>query len=151
MEQTRLMRTLKFTYINLAFSPAPDDTVSNLFKVRASSICLVQSLIMAQMFATDGHLIVNYRWVFSRSLEHVLIELLVRLRPGAEYFVTSSKDGTWFKLYHNKVSHCSITPTSILDYNEHPSPRTSSHPSLIVYVIYCGFEGNRSITAKPLD
>ncbi|GBE84262.1 Ubiquitin-like protein [Sparassis crispa] len=33
-----------FTYINLAFSPAPDDTVSNLFK----------------SFATDGHLIVNY-------------------------------------------------------------------------------------------
>jgi len=33
-----------FTYINLAFSPAPDDTVSNLYK----------------MFATDGHLIVNY-------------------------------------------------------------------------------------------
>ncbi|KAK0186713.1 ubiquitin-like autophagy protein Apg12-domain-containing protein [Armillaria mellea] len=33
------------TYINLAFSPAPDDTVSNLFK----------------SFATDGHLIVNYR------------------------------------------------------------------------------------------
>lgn len=23
----------KFTYVNLAFSPAPDDTVSNLFKV----------------------------------------------------------------------------------------------------------------------
>ncbi|EJD07802.1 APG12-domain-containing protein [Fomitiporia mediterranea MF3/22] len=34
-----------FTYINLAFSPAPDDTVSNLFKC----------------FQTDGHLIVNYR------------------------------------------------------------------------------------------
>ncbi|KAF9465435.1 APG12-domain-containing protein [Collybia nuda] len=33
-----------FTYINLAFSPAPDDTVSNLFK----------------SFSTDGHLIVNY-------------------------------------------------------------------------------------------
>ncbi|GLB38644.1 hypothetical protein LshimejAT787_0505090 [Lyophyllum shimeji] len=33
-----------FTYVNLAFSPAPDDTVSNLFK----------------SFATDGHLIVNY-------------------------------------------------------------------------------------------
>jgi len=33
-----------FTYINLAFSPAPDDTVSNLFK----------------SFQTDGHLIVNY-------------------------------------------------------------------------------------------
>ncbi|KAF8906668.1 APG12-domain-containing protein [Mucidula mucida] len=32
------------TYINLAFSPAPDDTVSNLFK----------------SFATEGHLIVNY-------------------------------------------------------------------------------------------
>jgi hypothetical protein len=25
---------MKFTYINLAFSPAPDDTVSNLFKVQ---------------------------------------------------------------------------------------------------------------------
>ncbi|KAF7303730.1 Ubiquitin-like protein ATG12 [Mycena indigotica] len=34
----------QFTYINLAFSPAPDDTVSNLFK----------------SFCTDGHLIVNY-------------------------------------------------------------------------------------------
>ncbi|KAF8587624.1 autophagy protein 12 [Ramaria rubella] len=33
-----------FTYINLAFSPAPDDTVANLYKC----------------FATDGHLIVNY-------------------------------------------------------------------------------------------
>ncbi|KAF9017077.1 APG12-domain-containing protein [Hymenopellis radicata] len=32
------------TYINMAFSPAPDDTVSNLFK----------------SFATEGHLIVNY-------------------------------------------------------------------------------------------
>jgi ubiquitin-like protein ATG12 len=36
-----------FTYINLAFSPAPDDTVSNLFR----------------SFATDNHLIVNYRCV----------------------------------------------------------------------------------------
>lgn len=27
-------RIYQFTYINLAFSPAPDDTVSNLFKVR---------------------------------------------------------------------------------------------------------------------
>ncbi|RXW20401.1 hypothetical protein EST38_g5453 [Candolleomyces aberdarensis] len=33
-----------FTYINLSFSPAPDDTVANLFKA-----C-----------GTDGHLIVNY-------------------------------------------------------------------------------------------
>ncbi|KAG0150171.1 hypothetical protein CROQUDRAFT_38675 [Cronartium quercuum f. sp. fusiforme G11] len=33
-----------FLYINSSFSPAPDDTVSNLFKC----------------FATDGHLIVNY-------------------------------------------------------------------------------------------
>ncbi|KAE9387907.1 hypothetical protein BT96DRAFT_1004700 [Gymnopus androsaceus JB14] len=32
------------TYINLAFSPAPDDTVANLFK----------------SFQTDNHLIVNY-------------------------------------------------------------------------------------------
>ncbi|KAH9177673.1 putative ubiquitin-like modifier [Lactarius sanguifluus] len=34
-----------FTYINLAFSPAPDDTISNLYR---------------KSFATDGHLIVNY-------------------------------------------------------------------------------------------
>ncbi|KAI0002497.1 autophagy protein 12 [Russula compacta] len=33
-----------FTYINLAFSPAPDDTIANLYR----------------SFATDGHLIVNY-------------------------------------------------------------------------------------------
>ncbi|KAL7417616.1 putative ubiquitin-like modifier [Mrakia frigida] len=33
-----------FTYINSSFSPAPDDTVSNLFKC----------------FSTEGHLIVNY-------------------------------------------------------------------------------------------
>ena len=36
-EQTRDFLTprfvLQFTYINLAFSPAPDDTVSNLYKV----------------------------------------------------------------------------------------------------------------------
>ncbi|KIM43542.1 hypothetical protein M413DRAFT_68690, partial [Hebeloma cylindrosporum] len=34
-----------FLYINSTFSPAPDDTVQNLFK----------------SFATDGYLIVNYR------------------------------------------------------------------------------------------
>ena len=28
-----LLRHMQFTYINLAFSPAPDDTVANLFKV----------------------------------------------------------------------------------------------------------------------
>ncbi|KAH8928858.1 APG12-domain-containing protein [Atractiella rhizophila] len=33
-----------FMYINSSFSPAPDDTVNNLFKC----------------FATEGHLIVNY-------------------------------------------------------------------------------------------
>lgn len=37
-EETRDFLTprfvLQFTYINLAFSPAPDDTVSNLYKVR---------------------------------------------------------------------------------------------------------------------
>lgn len=26
---------VQFTYINLAFAPAPDDTVANLFKVRS--------------------------------------------------------------------------------------------------------------------
>lgn len=28
-----MVRVRQFTYINLAFSPSPDDTVSNLFKV----------------------------------------------------------------------------------------------------------------------
>ena len=28
-----LTRPLQFTYINLAFAPAPDDTVANLYKV----------------------------------------------------------------------------------------------------------------------
>ena len=37
----KISGTIQFTYINLAFSPAPDDTVSNLYKVRALSICLV--------------------------------------------------------------------------------------------------------------
>ncbi|KAK0199999.1 APG12-domain-containing protein [Desarmillaria ectypa] len=50
------------TYINLAFSPAPDDTVSNLYKVPlvspvSSSNALTRDI---QSFATDGHLIVNY-------------------------------------------------------------------------------------------
>lgn len=37
----------QFTYINAAFAPAPDDIVGNLYKC----------------FGTEGHLIVNYRWV----------------------------------------------------------------------------------------
>ncbi|KAK0472817.1 APG12-domain-containing protein [Armillaria novae-zelandiae] len=51
------------TYINLAFSPAPDDTVSNLFKVRLAPppVVKLQPLTRnVQSFATDGHLIVNY-------------------------------------------------------------------------------------------
>lgn len=39
--------TIQFTYINGAFAPAPDDPVMNLYKC----------------FGTEGHLIVNYRWV----------------------------------------------------------------------------------------
>ena len=31
-----LLDEMQFTYINLAFSPAPDDTVLNLYKVSAS-------------------------------------------------------------------------------------------------------------------
>ncbi|KAF5382652.1 hypothetical protein D9615_002705 [Tricholomella constricta] len=45
-----------FTYVNLAFSPAPDDTVSNLFK----------------SFSTEGHLIVNYRSVLLSPLHSLL-------------------------------------------------------------------------------
>jgi len=45
----------QFTYINLSFSPAPDDTVANLFKA-----C-----------GTDGHLIVNYRCDFLCSSRNV--------------------------------------------------------------------------------
>jgi ubiquitin-like protein ATG12 len=53
---------LQFTYINLAFSPAPDDTVSNLFKVQQflPDGCTRMSDSLPQSFATDGHLIVNY-------------------------------------------------------------------------------------------
>ena len=54
---------LQFTYINLAFSPAPDDTVSNLYKVWIAVLhCLTRVLTTSrQSFSTDGHLIVNYR------------------------------------------------------------------------------------------
>ena len=64
----RLMIAYKFTYINLAFAPAPDDTVSNLFKVRVLRHLTSKSLVLIslphssiQSFATEGHLIVNYR------------------------------------------------------------------------------------------
>ncbi|KIJ47440.1 hypothetical protein M422DRAFT_100603, partial [Sphaerobolus stellatus SS14] len=39
-----------FTYINLSFSPAPDNLVINLYKMP----------IPLQCFSTGGHLIVNY-------------------------------------------------------------------------------------------
>lgn len=44
-----LLGGIQFTYINLAFSPAPDDTVSNLYKVRssASPSCCVAELTPA--------------------------------------------------------------------------------------------------------
>jgi hypothetical protein len=54
----------QFTYINLAFSPAPDDTIANLYRVSPSPTChSMQRLINRNIksFATDGHLIVNYR------------------------------------------------------------------------------------------
>ena len=38
--------SLQFTYINLAFSPAPDDTVANLFKV---SICFITRAIVQML------------------------------------------------------------------------------------------------------
>jgi ubiquitin-like protein ATG12 len=53
---------IQFTYINLAFSPAPDDTIANLYRVSPSPTRLVvQGPTPRQSFATDGHLIVNYR------------------------------------------------------------------------------------------
>ena len=58
--------TLQFTYINLAFAPAPDDIVINLYKVRRV-VMLGQGdnaeVLTVQSFATEGHLIVNYRFV----------------------------------------------------------------------------------------
>ncbi|TCD67614.1 hypothetical protein EIP91_012179 [Steccherinum ochraceum] len=50
-----------FTYINLAFAPAPDDTVSNLFKMYT---------VLAQSFATEGHLIVNYSCMGLRRMRN---------------------------------------------------------------------------------
>jgi ubiquitin-like protein ATG12 len=35
-----ILKPLQFTYINLSFSPAPDDTVANLFKVEASQLSM---------------------------------------------------------------------------------------------------------------
>ncbi|EIM92172.1 autophagy protein 12, partial [Stereum hirsutum FP-91666 SS1] len=52
-----------FTYINLAFAPAPDDTVANLYK----------------SFATDGRLIVNYRSVHASALSWRAILITVIL------------------------------------------------------------------------
>ncbi|KZS90159.1 ubiquitin-like protein, partial [Sistotremastrum niveocremeum HHB9708] len=48
-----------FTYINGAFSPAPDDTISNLYKC----------------FSTDGMLIVYYRYVVKCAIfgSHITI------------------------------------------------------------------------------
>lgn len=40
-----LMHNNQFTYVNAAFTPAPDDIVGNLFRC----------------FGTEGHLIINYR------------------------------------------------------------------------------------------
>ena len=57
--------SLKFTYINLAFSPAPDDTIANLYRVspsRARYRNAETNQTEKKSFATDGHLIVNYRY-----------------------------------------------------------------------------------------
>lgn len=55
--QTRIRMLIygscQFTYINAAFAPAPDDIVGNLFKC----------------FGTEGHLIVNYRYVPPRKYQ----------------------------------------------------------------------------------
>jgi ubiquitin-like protein ATG12 len=57
-----LQGLVQFTYINLAFSPAPDDTIANLYRVSPSPILTPFGDQQTQKsFATDGHLIVNYR------------------------------------------------------------------------------------------
>ena len=61
-----IISLLKFTYINLAFSPAPDDTIANLYRVSPSHIRHPHHREPTKQgkksFATDGHLIVNYRY-----------------------------------------------------------------------------------------
>jgi ubiquitin-like protein ATG12 len=53
---------VQFTYINLAFSPAPDDTIANLYRVSLFTHLYIRPAANRQKsFATDGHLIVNYR------------------------------------------------------------------------------------------
>lgn len=59
-----------FLYINAAFSPALDDTVGNLFRVRPMptfwKLCVQwrsagrEADLYVQSFGTEGHLIVNY-------------------------------------------------------------------------------------------
>jgi ubiquitin-like protein ATG12 len=50
----------QFTYINLAFSPAPDDTVSNLYKV-----CDTLSSVVPDI---DFYLVFCHRWTSDSKL-----------------------------------------------------------------------------------
>jgi hypothetical protein len=66
-----MSRVRQFTFINLSFSPAPDDTVSNLYNVCVSRFVfwLPVRWLLNKSFATGGHLIVYYRWA-SRHLAY---------------------------------------------------------------------------------
>lgn len=44
----------QFTYINLAFSPAPDDTIANLYRVSPSSTRPLMSRLTKQKVIRDG-------------------------------------------------------------------------------------------------
>lgn len=67
MEETRDFLTprfvLQFTYINLAFSPAPDDTVSNLYKV-----WIVVLPFSTHIFTTFSP-VVLHRWSSNSKLQ----------------------------------------------------------------------------------
>lgn len=82
----------------MAFSPAPDDIVNNLFKVplleppQFHQTELHYALL--QCFSTDGHLIVNYRCIFTSEfgLAAVLTPLFTVLTQHGVNLYTPSVD-----------------------------------------------------------
>ncbi|MBW0474824.1 hypothetical protein O181_014539 [Austropuccinia psidii MF-1] len=85
-----------FLYVNSSFSPAPDETVSNLFKC----------------FSTDGHLIVNYR--SARHLPGVDQLLFSLYLPLFTSLQCSFKSYTYLDLSLSKI--LGITKRNIFEF-----------------------------------
>ncbi|KAL3824489.1 hypothetical protein ACJIZ3_020518 [Penstemon smallii] len=55
----QLHRDTLFVYINSAFSPNPDELVTDLYNALVQ-VCLLTSVYVQQNFGFDGKLVVNY-------------------------------------------------------------------------------------------